>query len=870
MPEETAAIYRFYSWLRQGLLAGLSGPGASSQPTAGRLSLPVRLRVNDRAPIDVNVQLYGPGDITGLDAREIIRTEPHAHMTDFEPNYFPAIEFDRPDFPWLFTPAAADSARRLRPWVCLIVIPRERATLKTNPQRPLPAITCALEDLPDLDQSWAWAHAQIVADQRSTPDPTPRATLQQILNDHPDRTLSRLLAPRRLDPNTAYYACLVPTYDVGRKAGLGEPIKPEEEQALKPAWAKTDSSGPITLPVFFQWEFRTGLAGDFESLARRLKAQLLPSTVGLRPVDIRTPGWGMPTLPQGAPGSLLDLGGALLTLETRPRDWPDPPRQTFQLALGAILNAPAAMAGTSGSPALLGPPLYGQWYVDRDSVPPADQPPHWFRDLNQDPRHRIAAGIGTMVIRKEQEPLMASAWDQLEQQRRDRQRLKRAQLAEAVGDSLSKKHFAALDPAGLLQLTGPALQELKGIATSPTTPPTATNNLLSGHPAVTGAFRRLTRANGPIASHAATFDALRLPITSPASTAGRAFRPLMEFAVATKQRQVPAVREWSELKVEVLRRLAPKEAVLAAVKKTMPTVENTELATFAPSFPQPMYEPLRDYAPDLLLPGMDQVPSNTIVLLKTNPALIEAYLVGLNHEMSRELLWRGFPTDQRGTYFRQFWDAGGDELPATDAQRESRFDITRITSWAAESQLGSHSARGSAVGQMVLLIRGDLLLRYPRAMVYALESVWSADGTRRELGTTERYPIFRATQAPDITMLGFPLTEDQVRGADNKAGGHPGWFFVLQEQPTEPRFGLDIATTYGGTPAHWRDLTWGHLAQDEAALKQIVYVPIDGLLKDAVVDQIPWGKNSAHMATVTRQPPFRVAVHARTWLHAGQ
>jgi hypothetical protein len=752
----------------------------------------------------------------------------------------------------------------------LIVVPKERATLKTNPQRPLPAITCASEDLLDLDQSWAWAHAQIVAEQRSTPDPSPRATLQQILNDHPERTLSRLLAPRRLDPNTPYYACLVPTYDVGRKAGLGEPITPEDEQALKPAWVKNAAAGPVTLPVFFQWEFRTGLAGDFESLARRLKAQPLPSTVGLRPVDIRTPGWGMPALPPGAPGSLLDLGGALLTPETQPRDWPDPPRKTFQLALGAILNAPAAIAGTSGAPVLLGPPLYGQWYVDRDSLPPADQPPHWFRDLNLDPRHRIAAGIGTMVIQQEQEPLMASAWDQLEQQRRDRQRLKRAQLAEAVGDNLTKKHFAALDPARLLQLTGPALRALTGIATSPTPSPTSAGNLLSGHPAVTGAFRRLTRAHGPIASHAATLDVLRLPATSPASTVGQAFRPLMQFSVATKQRQAPALREWSELKVEMLRRLAPKEAVLAAVKQTMPTVENTELTTFAPSFPQPMYEPLRDYAPDMLLPGMDQVPSNTIALLKTNPELIEAYMVGLNHEMSRELLWRGFPTDQRGTYFRQFWDAGGDELPSTDAEREARFDITRITSWAADSRLGSHSARGSAVGQMVLLIRGDLLRRYPRAMVYALESIWSPDGTRRELGTTERYPIFRATQAPDITMLGFPLTEADVRGADNKAGGHPGWFFVLQEQPTEPRFGMDVATTYGGTPAHWRDLTWGHLAQDEAALKQIVYVPIDGLLKNTVLDQIPWGNNSAHMATITRQPPFRVAIHARTWLPAQQ
>ncbi len=39
-------------------------------------------------------------------------------------------------------------------------------------------------------------------------------------------------------------------------------------------------------------------------------------------------------------------------------------------------------------------------------------------------------------------------------------------------------------------------------------------------------------------------------------------------------------------------------------------------------------------------------------LLRTNNRFIEAYLVGLNHEMGRELLWREYPTDQRGTYFR--------------------------------------------------------------------------------------------------------------------------------------------------------------------------------------------------------------------------
>ena len=34
-------------------------------------------------------------------------------------------------------------------------------------------------------------------------------------------------------------------------------------------------------------------------------------------------------------------------------------------------------------------------------------------------------------------------------------------------------------------------------------------------------------------------------------------------------------------------------------------------------------------------------------------------MVGLNHEFARKLLWREYPTDQRGSYFRQFWDARG-------------------------------------------------------------------------------------------------------------------------------------------------------------------------------------------------------------------
>ena len=80
----------------------------------------------------------------------------------------------------------------------------------------------------------------------------------------------------------------------------------------------------------------------------------------------------------------------------------------------------------------------------------------------------------------------------------------------------------------------------------------------------------------------------------------------------------------------------------------------------APAFPQPMYEPLKEKSQDLLLPGLEKVEPEKVVGLRTNRAFVEAYMIGLSFEMGRELLWRGFPTDQQGTYFQHFWgtDAG--------------------------------------------------------------------------------------------------------------------------------------------------------------------------------------------------------------------
>ena len=113
----------------------------------------------------------------------------------------------------------------------------------------------------------------------------------------------------------------------------------------------------------------------------------------------------------------------------------------------------------------------------------------------------------------------------------------------------------------------------------------------------------------------------------------------------------------------------PEKTITARVQASLtfasgvpPEGDPLEPIMDAPDFPQPMYEALRDLSQDFLFPGLAQVPANTVTLLETNSQFVESYLVGLNAEMSSELLWRNYPTDQRGTYFRQFWgsDRRGD------------------------------------------------------------------------------------------------------------------------------------------------------------------------------------------------------------------
>src|SRR6185503_18718090 len=144
---------------------------------------------------------------------------------------------------------------------------RDGVRLDRQASGPLPVLEIggparAADELPDLAQSWAWAHAQISG------IPAGQSPAQ-IIDGSPGFARSRLVCPRRLEPGTAYLACVVPAFAVGVKSGLGDPLDEADETSLAPAW--TTDAGAVRLPVYHSWEFATGPAGSFETLVRRLQ-----------------------------------------------------------------------------------------------------------------------------------------------------------------------------------------------------------------------------------------------------------------------------------------------------------------------------------------------------------------------------------------------------------------------------------------------------------------------------------------------------------------------------------------------------------------------------------------------------------------------
>lgn len=485
--------YHFLSHVRSGFATAIAQPDSfgSAQPALATASVGVTVS-GVAQPVLHQAAVRGPGDVIGLSASQVVRTDPIDGAVGTEPNYFAQIEFDRPDLPWLFTPAAA-VGERLRPWIVLVVLDAEGPDASAvRPGSPLPVLSvssAAAASLPDLSTSYLWAHAQVIL--------PAGAALADAFRDgaDPRLTVSRLLCPRHLSPNRWYIAAVVPAFDVGRRAGLGQPVAPADEQKLDPAW---QAGVKVDLPVYHSWRFRTGEDADFERLARQLKGRPLPEGVGTRPLDVSRPGAGLPALP--APADVRDaaaitwLDGALRPIDSDSLPVREPTAAaTFQASLTVLLDRPADLVLAGNADPIVAPPIYGDKHALVVKVDAATAPP-WIGELNLDPRTRVAAGLGTQVIQARQEDYVARAWRQLGDVLAANRLLRAAQFARS-GSLRVHQRLATLDAASMLSLAYPAHQRLAGVL--PGTATLSRDVLASRLPtiAVEPAFRRLARGS---------------------------------------------------------------------------------------------------------------------------------------------------------------------------------------------------------------------------------------------------------------------------------------------------------------------------------------------------------------------------------------
>ena len=359
---------------------------------------------------------------------------------------------------------------------------------------PLPVLSVDdVAELPDLQEAWAWAHVQIGAAEDD---------LDKVLDETPEAIWGRLLCPRYLEPDTAYLACLVPSFEAGRLAGLG--ISPAGASAGDLAW--TAASGAVQLPVYHSWRFRTAPQGaDFEELVRRLAPIMLSPDVGVHALDLSNPGSAhLPKAPV-----VVGFEGALVSPVVELPPWRNPHREKFQSALADLLaeatpGTPVA-AGEDYDPArhdpVVAPPAYGLLPAGLDAVPapgarPSKAAPRWLSEANLDPRHRSVAGLGAEVVRRNQERLMAQAWDQAIGISRVNRVLGQTRLACEVG---RRRHVRVLQlaDASALQLSRGAHPRLKAAAGVTVFGSLLASDLPKG--TVSAAFRRQVRAGATFA-----------------------------------------------------------------------------------------------------------------------------------------------------------------------------------------------------------------------------------------------------------------------------------------------------------------------------------------------------------------------------------
>ena len=216
-----------------------------------------------------------------------------------------------------------------------------------------------------------------------------------------------------------------------------------------------------------------------------------------------------------------------------------------------------------------------------------------------------------------------------------------------------------------------------------------------------------------------------------------------------------------------------------------------------PVFPEPAYYYLKQFSEKLILPASGSMPDNSMALFVNNPVFVEAFLCGMNTEMGRELLWREYPTDSRGSYFRKFWDSEIKKDIGQEVANDSFFDILPIHKWEndnanhseilkTKSQLGQNHMSGKD-DLLIFAIKGELLKKYPETLIFLSKGELDHNKIMLKEDALKILPDLSAWLGDDTFIVGFPSKFEELIG--NPATNDPGYFLTFMNRPAETRFG---------------------------------------------------------------------------------
>lgn len=461
------SIVRILPYLRKGLAKEITG-----QPEGIRASFSVKADLvgtvagSEENAEEVSVKteeqrfaLAGPVDVKSVEAVAISEVVPADKSEGYSMEFMPYIEFYEEDFPWRYTPLAASGT--LKPWLLLLACKDDEFTL-TKDNKGYRRVTVDPKGegfYPKVEEFYKLAHVQVTMPDWTSDDVDPAA----YVNENPDDGISRLFCFRPLEAGTRYTMFLVPAFELGRRAGMGESLEGARLDQL--AW--NDQSSKLSFPVYYQWSFKTG-GESFLTLAQKQtfisdeEFKALPD--GLK-LDIQETGlkeYRSYTETINEDKVLVDMPAALVKhgfdesklteevpkLKMMSRSGQNPTHMTDELKnlqlMSPVFNQNADDLNdgktdfSEQEDPWVVPPVYGARHVLATKEDFKNEK-LFLNKLNLRFRNRAAAGLGVSVVKRNQEVFTNRAWGMIDEINALNQRIREYYEACQTNGASSKK-----------------------------------------------------------------------------------------------------------------------------------------------------------------------------------------------------------------------------------------------------------------------------------------------------------------------------------------------------------------------------------------------------------------------------------------------